>query len=353
MKYLFIITGIAYGHLTREESIIERIKELDKKAEIVIAGYETSYKYFKNNYRILRLNSIMFPDSGFKFRMTRFVYKNYNFISNSIKNIILVNRFIKEFKPDFVASDLEPFALFVRQSNFIWNYKPKYSKIENITLMIQKIFIESGYVIARILGKSIMLPSLKKEKNDKNYIYSGLILRKTPDEVKALEKYKDFIIVMTGGSKYGLSLMKKIENISEKFNEKFIFFGYKCRSRNCIGYKEFKKDYLSYLKSCKAVISLGGYSGISESVFFKKPNLAFPIENLLEQYASVEEFKDYIEIGDIESSEEELYNKIKEFLNNIPKMKKKLNTLKLSNGTDDIARFIFEKAKLSPNKIPG
>ena len=43
MKYLFIITGIAYGHFTREESIINKLRKLDRKAEIVIACYGTSH----------------------------------------------------------------------------------------------------------------------------------------------------------------------------------------------------------------------------------------------------------------------------------------------------------------------
>ena len=61
--------------------------------------------------------------------------------------------------------------------------------------------------------------------------------------------------------------------------------------------------------------------------------------------AVVEEFRDYIEIGDIESSEEDLKIKIKEFLINIPKMKKKLNSLMLlSNGADEIARIIYKEA---------
>ncbi|MEK6932314.1 MAG: glycosyltransferase family protein [Nanoarchaeota archaeon] len=352
MKYLFIITGIAYGHLTREEAIINKIKELDKKAEIIIAGYETSYKHFRDDYQILKLNSITFPNLGFKLRVTKLIYKNYNFIFYSIKNIVLINRFIHEFKPDFVISDWEPFALFVKNSYLIWNYKPKYSKANNLSLIIQKVFLNAGYFTARVLRKKIIIPSLIKENNIKNYIYTGLILRSIPDKIKSFEKYKDFIIVMIGGSKYGLEMARKIKNISSGFNEKFIFFGYKCKSKNCIGYKEFKDDYLSYLRSCKAVISLGGYSGISESVFFRKPNLAFPIKNHLEQYTSVEEFKDYIEIGDIESSKEELEVKLKKFLINLGNMKKKLNTLRLSNGADEIAKFVYEKAKLSPYKIP-
>ena len=50
--------------------------------------------------------------------------------------------------------------------------------------------------------------------------------------------------------------------------------------------------------------------------------------------------------------EEELEAKIRTFLTNLDDMKKKLNTLNLSNGADDIARFIFKKAKSSPYKVP-
>lgn len=346
MKYLFIITGIAYGHLTREEAIINKLKELDKKAEIVVAGYETSYKYFKNKYKMLKLNSVVFPGSFGRFRSVETLIKNYNVLIKWIKNIHIVNKFIKDFNPDVIISDWEPFALFIKRCNYlIWNYKPKYSKANSLTLFIQRFLVGLGYFIAGVSGKKIIIPSFKKEINYKNYIYTDLIVRNRPNEIKPLEKYQDSILVMIGGADFGLNLASKIDNISKNFNEKFIFFGYKPKSKNCIGYKEFRNNYLNYLKSCKAVISLGGYSGISESIIFNKPNLAFPIKNQVEQEAVVEEFKNYIEIGDIESSEEELIIIIKNFLNKLNKMKKKISTLKIKNGADEIAKILYKESK--------
>ena len=58
-----------------------------------------------------------------------------------------------------------------------------------------------------------------------------------------------------------------------------------------------------------------------------------------------EEFKDYIEIGDIDSPEEEIKIKIENFLRNLSVLKKKLNSLKLNNGADEIAEIIYRKAK--------
>ena len=154
-------------------------------------------------------------------------------------------------------------------------------------------------------NKKILIPSLEERKNTKNFIYFPLIIRKSPSEVKA-NKYRGSILVMIGGSRFGRSLAEKIKNISKEFNENFVFFGLKCRSRNCIGFKNFREDYLSFLKSSKAVISLAGYSGLSESFIYKKPNLVFPLKNWLEQDSVAKEFQKYIQVEDIESSEAEL-----------------------------------------------
>tara|TARA_Y100000034_G_scaffold129475_1_gene186015 strand:+ start:2855 stop:3898 length:1044 start_codon:yes stop_codon:yes gene_type:complete len=346
MKYLFVITGIAYGHLTREEAIINKIKKLDKKAEIIIAGYETSYKYFKGKYNVLKLFPVIFSGSSGIFKSGEIFLKNYKLLKGWMEDIKIVNAFIKDFKPDVVISDWEPFALFVKDCDYlIWNYKSNYAKANTFSLLIQKILIGMSYFTAGFFGKNIILPSLHKEKENKKIIFTNPIVRKTLNEVKPLNKYKNSILVMIGGSDFGWNLSRKIKNISREFKEKFIFFGYGCKSKNCIGYKGFKKNYLEYLKSCKGVISLGGYSGISESIFFKKPNLAFPIKGQLEQYAVIEEFRDYIEVGDIESSEEELKIKIKDFLKNSNKLKKKLNSLKLKNGADEIAQILYKRAK--------
>jgi len=339
MKYLFAITGVAYGHFTREEAIINSLKKIDKKANITIASYGTAYNYFKNKYKILELDPMFFPDELNKVQFFNTLIKNYNITSHCVNNIIIINKFVKDNKIDVVLSDWEPFAIFLRKCDYlIWNYKPVYAKVTNFTMFIEKSIIKILYFFAEIFGKKIILPSLKKQSNHNNIIYVDLIVRKIPDEVEELDKYKNSVLVMIGGSSFGLNLAEKIDNISKNFNEKFIFFNYK--SKNNAGYKEFKENYLEYLKSCKAVISLGGYSGISESIFFKKPNLAFPIKNWIEQMAVVEEFKNYIEIGDIESSEEELKFKIGNFLRNLNKIKRKLSRLKLKNGANEIAKII-------------
>jgi len=49
MKYLFVITGIGFGHMMREEAIIREVSKKDKDAEIKIATYGLALNYFKKS----------------------------------------------------------------------------------------------------------------------------------------------------------------------------------------------------------------------------------------------------------------------------------------------------------------
>ena len=343
MKYLFIITGVAYGHLTRQDSIINKLKKIDKKAEIIIAGYNTSHKHFSKRFKFIKLEPIIFSDKSPRVRTFKVLSKNNKIISNWIKNYKIIKEFKKEYNPDIIISDWEPFSLFLKECYTIWNYKHYPTK--TFSFMFQKLLLNILFSVLRLTNKKILIPSLDKRKNTKNFIYFPLIIRKFPGEVKENKKYKDSVLVMIGGSDFGIQLIKKIKNISKHFDEKFIFFGHKCNSKNCIGFNKFKNDYLSFLKSSKAVISLAGYSGLSEALVYKKPNLVFPIKNWIEQDSVVKEFQDYIKTGDIELSEEELKGTLKNFFSNLDKYKKKLNRLKIKDGAKEVAEYIYEKAR--------
>jgi uncharacterized protein (TIGR00661 family) len=342
MKYLFIITGVAYGHLTRQEAILNKLKKIDKKAEIVIAGYNTSKKHFNKDYKIVDLKPLYFNDESPRVKTFKVMFNNYKIPLTMKENCNIVNNFTKEFQPDIVVSDWEPFSLFLKDCYLVWNYKPY--PVKTPSFLFQKFLLNILFLVIRLTNKKILIPSLDKKESTKNIIYFPLIIRKYSNEVKA-SKYKDAILVMIGGSEFGISLARKIKNISKYFNENFIFFGLKCKSKNCIGFPDFREDYLSFLKSSKAVISLAGYSGLSEAIVYKKPNLVFPLKNWIEQDSSSREFEQYTQIGDIESSEDELKNVLKNFLLNLNNYKKRLSKLNVKDGASEIAEFLYKKAK--------
>ena len=342
MKYLFIITGVAYGHLTRQESIISRLEKLDRNAEIVIAGYNTSYNYFKKKYKVIKLEPIYFGSECPRVKTFEILSKNNRLISNWIKNYHIIKSFRKSFNPNVTVSDWEPFSLFLKDCYMTWNYKPFPAR--TLSFIFQKFLLNVLFSVIKLVDKRIIIPSIMEMKDTRNFLYFPLIIRKFPDEVKEKKGYKNSIVVMIGGSDFGISLARKIRNVSKNFNEKFVFFGLKCKSENCIGFRGFRGDYLSFLKSSKAVISLAGYSGLSEALVYKKPNLIFPIKNWIEQDSVAREFEDYVKVGSIESSEAEIKDILENFLLNLENYKKRLDSLEIKDGAREVAEFLYREA---------
>ena len=77
MKLLFVVTGFGYGDSIRAEAVINEFLKRDKKNEVIILGYDRSYEYFKNKFKILKVEGYNFPDYGLEFKTHRFLIKNY------------------------------------------------------------------------------------------------------------------------------------------------------------------------------------------------------------------------------------------------------------------------------------
>src|SRR3990167_5531515 len=122
---------------------------------------------------------------------------------------------------------------------------------------------------------------------------------------------------MLGGSKFGFSIAEKIVNISQKFDEDFIFFGYKDTKKSNITSFRFRENFLEYLKVCKAVILISGHTALSETLIYRKPALIFPFKNYIEHYINVSEMKEFSLVKYVDSglSEKQLESFIKELIN--------------------------------------
>ena len=154
--------------------------------------------------------------------------------------------------------------------------------------------------------------------------------------MKKLKLEKHPIIIMLGGSDYGLELAKKILVLVRKYKEEFIVFGgTKKISKN---HFKFKENFLDYLSVSKGVITLAGNLTLSESLAMKKPILAFPIKNHVEQQLNAFLVKDYINIGD-ENIEKSLYN----FITNLNNIQKKLNKTSFKrDGAKQVVNLLYK-----------
>ena len=168
-----------------------------------------------------------------------------------------------------------------------------------------------------------------------------------PDEktlMKKLNLKKKPILVMLGGSTFGFSVAQHIVNISNKFKEDFIIFGFEeFKSKNIISYK-FKENFLEYLKVCKGIIIIAGHNTLSETIIFKKPALVFPFKHYIEHYINLDELENLVMVKDLqEISENEVENSITYFLEKINTLEKNIKRLNVKgDGASKAFNIIFK-----------
>ena len=148
---------------------------------------------------------------------------------------------------------------------------------------------------------------------------------------------------MLGGSTFGNILAKKINKIAEKFDENFIIIGSKLKleRKQNVKYYPFKENIHDYIKTSKAVVTLGGILTLTEALYFKKPVMSLPIKNHVEQLTNVKALENDIFIC---YNLKNLKTKLDYFLNNLDEFKKKIPKLKF-NGAEQVVDFVYKISK--------
>jgi uncharacterized protein (TIGR00661 family) len=339
MKVLFFITGIGYGDIIRQHAIIKKLN-----AKIKIATYHKGYEYFKNKYSTIKIHSYKFPDKSFKLKPFLFLIDNLFSLPLQLIDLIRLYFISKKFNPDVIVSDLEPLAIpiskllkkklitiFGTQPSILKEIKPK-----SIFLKLQKLYLQKLYSYGTLL-----IPSLTgKSKNSINPI-----VRESKGKLNLPKKP---ILIMLGGSQFGITVADELIKILPSIDEDFIIFGYKkdFKEKNITCYK-FKENFLDYLKASKAVITLAGHSTLSELVVYKKPSLIFPIQNHLEQQINgyVMQKNGLGMVKNLKEIDSELLKKyILEFLKKENKFEENLKKLNITgDGAKKAAEIILQE----------
>jgi len=343
MRVLFVITGFGFGDSIRSECIINEIIK-NKKNKVMILGYDFSYEYFKKKFKILKIQGYKFPDYGLEFKTSEFLIKNVHLPLAWLITIAKNIKEIRKFNPDIVVSDFEPVANLIarkigKKCISIFGYDIReYSKIrQNPKLRLQAKYIERVYKNSDL----VLIPSFNKKKNLGNIIYVNPIIRKYKQKEKKklmgkLGLKKEPIVVMLGGSNYGMGLAKRIKEFAKEIDENFIFFGGK-KALDNKHFRGFNRNYLEYLTVSKGIITLGGMLSLSEGLYFKKPMLVFPIKNHVEQILNSMAVKKYAYVGDEKKLKKCLFN----FINNLDKHKKMANNANIKfNGEKEIVEIL-------------
>jgi uncharacterized protein (TIGR00661 family) len=354
-KILFFVTGIGYGDSTRVHTLIVELEKKYPKAKFLIACYENSYNYFKDKYPTITIRGYKLTGTNLKFNLPSFILQNLFLPSHWTLGALQVRLEARKFIPDLIVSDFEPTAISLatmlrKKCITLFGFDPRlyqeYKKENSTSLKekVQSIYYNNVYKQANL---TVIPTFLKRRSQHLEQTYINPIIRVHPEDLpdqktlmKQLKLKKKPILLMLGGSNFGLKLVNYLKDFKK---ENFIIFGGKVNITNLpnnIEHIRYTPDFLKYLKVCKGIITLGGQKTLSEALIYKKPILCYPIKDHIEQQLNAFALKDLIMVSK-KHSKKDFNLTFNTFLKDLPKLQKKVNEYNLkANGDKQFAKVI-------------
>ena len=343
MKIIYAINADGFGHVTRSIPIIDHL--LKKKHTINIITDKKVADFLKKKYPTLPITvipQVYFEYTNDSVKAFRSFFKSFNKHNfNNLKKTILI---IKKTKPDIIISDLERYSL--------WAGK---------FLEIPTIEIDNHATIFRgdVEFKQKDAPDFLQAKSVSKLVYPfanyyfGLCFYRTeitkknteifdPIFLDEIKKYKakdgDYVLVYNRF----MDKAKMVPTLKKLKDQKFVIFGYNVdKIDGNLEYRKTKPNLYKEIAECKAVITNGGHTLITEAIYFKKPIYSIPIKHQFEQLTNAH-YLDLLEYG--ESHKKIEVSTLKSFIKNIPYYKEKLSKHKYKNEKPFLKR-VDEKIK--------
>lgn len=370
MRVLLSVVGIGLGHATRSEAVYKELLKVGAKVKVMTWGPAYDY-YKKSKIPAGKIAGYEFKGDQYAFSMffnTLDVFKDPNKVK---REYLLFANQADEFKPDVVISDSDPNALFYARrrkipnfviSNLITtmdNYEKIPKEFRTRDLMLQNFMLKRlmDYIESRT--NRILVPSFEsKIRYKENVKYTDLIIRKKPSELPSEKQIREkigidreFYFVSIGGSDIEKYLLQILLRTLPKFEDKYFVVSSNYEYKKITEEKNMKifpfiTNALEYMKVAKGIIAPAGHSTISEAICYRKPMLAIPVKNHIEQMVNAallkkEGFGDACFFGQ-KANASILKLCIEDFFKKEEKMKIKLDSFKFhGKGAEQIARSVL------------
>ena len=191
MKVLYVISGIGYGDSTREHANILALKKLFPNTRIMIAGYDNSYRYFKDKYPTVKIQGYKLPGKNMKINVLIFGLRNLLLPLHWLFSTLKVPLYTSKFIPDLIISDFEPAGislakLLQKKCIVVFGFDPllyrEYAQKHkvNYKMWIEAKYFEKLYHQADV----VIIPTFKRNTSDYGqYKYVNPIVRQKRDEL--------------------------------------------------------------------------------------------------------------------------------------------------------------------------
>jgi uncharacterized protein (TIGR00661 family) len=292
MIIFYSVGGEGMGHATRSEVVIRHL--LSRGYFIVIFSYDRAFFYLKNAFKkekkvlkVIDITGFNYTYEDNEFKLGKTVIKE----SKKIKPFLIDNpnifaNALLRYNPTIIISDFEPMSCII--SNLL---KIPLICVDNINFIakcrIDKRFQKSVTVRSIEYSKTfegdynfittVFDIPLKEKFKKKNCLIGPIIRKQLLSKKKSANE--NILVYQTSQSN------NRLFEILKETNEKYIVYGFNksYKEKNLAFKKPNRYGFSKDLLACKAVITNGGFSLISEAVFLNKPIYSIPVKKQTEQ----------------------------------------------------------------------
>ena len=346
VRIIYGIQSDGLGHYSRSKLVIDFLLKKGHEVKIVTSG--KPYELMKDDYNVECIERIHFVYENNRVNYTKTLYSNFVKFPTILKDgLRKTKRIFNEFKPELAIIDVEIFTARVARKKRI----PMIA-VDNIhsiartdaTKIVKKKFklfeAEQRSFVEILAPRSSCInhyfitsffdanPTRKKTSIIPSLIREEIINKKNTKE-------KEHILVYQT-SKTNKDLFPALKEITK---EKFIVYGFDIEKKE--DNLEFKKtnisnSFLDDLASCKAIITNGGFSLMSEAIFLKKPVMSNPVTGQFEQILNATQLE---KEGYGMFVEKITSEKIKLFLKNLDRYKQNLENYKQEDNREALSQI--------------
>jgi uncharacterized protein (TIGR00661 family) len=343
MKILYSINGDGLGHTTRSIPIIEHILKNKKNTIKITTSSKRSYDFIKDKFENIEYyEGLKLFYKKNKLRTTKTTLYNaklilFKGIYRKIRKIIL------DFNPDVIITDCDHIVTKVASK-----LKIPVICICNIHAMSElKLEVNTKDKMAFHLSN---IPTKLFSKNITHHIITTFFRRPIKNNSKKNKEILDpivreeiinakpkngmyYLIYQTSNNNYDLLNIVTKKKYSKNT---FVIYGYNnevskkySRYSNLFFKSINTNEFFSDLENCKACITNGGHTFITEAIYLKKPIFSIPVRGQYEQKLNAMELE---KLGYGIMCETSIEQKFQEFLKNTSKYKKNLEKSKSWNN---------------------
>jgi len=345
-RILYGVCGEGGGHASRSYEIISHLK---KKGHEVVAITYGKALWLKKHMKVFEFPGLNISFSNNQADYTKTVMDNLNSLPGRIEHFRKLMEFVKKFRPQIAITDFEPATSTIASLLGI----PLISIDNQHRITNTKIETPQKYESQRIVADAVIRAMVGNTKaclvisfhptkltSSKTFIFPPIL---RSEILKLKPQKKDYVLVYQT-----TSTNKELIDILKQINEKFIIYGFDVakKDKNLVFKKRNEKKFIQDLKDCKAVITNGGFTLITEALYLCKPVLSIPISGQFEQIlnAFYLEKLGYGEFYEKLASKEiiDFIKNLKKYENNLEHYKKEDNHRILNMLDELIAQYAIK-----------